>query len=217
MRVEKYGITLRRLTEEDIELVRFHRNSEFIRSKMFYQKIISEEEQKKWFTTINNDWNYYYLIDYKGKTVGMVHGTIESYDERTAHGGILIWDKTALNSPLPVIASICVNDLTFLIMEMKVTTAEVRSDNTIAIVYNKGLGYTIVDEIVEEGKIIMELTKENYIQNAKKVREMVKKISKDPVDLSWDDIEFPENMPVGLYQNLPPYLDKKLKLIYQNT
>jgi len=217
MRVEKYGITLRRLTEEDIELVRHHRNSEFIRLKMFYQKIISSEEQKKWFASINNDWNYYYLIDYKGKTVGMVHGTILSYEERTARGGILIWDKLALNSHLPVIASICVNDLTFLIMEMKVTTAEMRSDNKIAIAYNLSLGYTMLEEYVDEGKIIMELTKENYIKSAKKIRDMVKKISRDPVELSWDDIKFPAVMPAGLYQNLPAYLDEKMKLVYQNS
>lgn len=217
MKVEKYGITLRRLTEDDIELLRFHRNSDFIRSKMFYQKIISAEEQKKWFASINNDWNYYYLIDYKGKTVGMVHGTIESYEDRNARGGILIWDETALNSPLPVIASVCVNDLTFFIMGMKVTTAEVRNDNKIAIAYNFSLGYTILEEIEKEGKIIMELTQENYILSAKKIRDMVKKISKDPVELSWDDIEFPVIIPDGLYQNLPPYLDKKLKLIYQST
>ena len=58
MIIRKYGISLERLTEEDIELVRQHRNSEFIRKRMFYQKMITEEEQKKWFQSINNDFNY---------------------------------------------------------------------------------------------------------------------------------------------------------------
>lgn len=47
MIIKKYGITLERLTEADIELVRQHRNSELIRRRMFYQKQITEEEQKK--------------------------------------------------------------------------------------------------------------------------------------------------------------------------
>lgn len=217
MKVKKYGITLRRLTEDDIELVRQHRNSDFIRSKMFYQKIISAEEQQKWFTSINNDWNYYFLIDYKGKTVGMVHGTIESYEERTARGGIFIWDKVALNSPLPIMASICANDLTLFIIGMERITVEVRSDNKIALNHNRSLGYTVKEQIEAEGKVIMELTQDNYIQSSKKIRGMIKKISKDLVDLSWDDVELPSPLPEGLYQNLPPYLDEKLKLIYQNA
>jgi len=214
MKVEKYGIILRRLTESDIELVRFHRNSEFIKSKMFYQKTITAKEQKKWFQSINNDWNYYFLIDYKGKTVGLVHGTIDSYEERSARGGLFIWDKDALNSHLPVLASVCTTDLTFFIMEMKRTTAEVRKDNQVAIDYNLSFGYIITDEIDNESKIVMELSRENYLKSANKIREMVKKISKDTTDLSWEDITFQENIPEGLYKNLPTYLDKKLKMIY---
>jgi Acetyltransferase (GNAT) domain len=217
MKVKKYGITLRRLTKDDIELVRQHRNSDFIRSKMFYQEIISAEEQKKWFASINNDWNYYFLIDYKGKTVGMVHGTIESYEERTARGGIFIWDKASLNSSLPMIASICANDLTLFILGIKRITVEVRSDNTIALNHNKSIGYTVLEQIETDGKIIMELTKGNYIQSSKKIKEMIKKITKDSTDLSWDDVEMPASLPEGLYQDLPQYLNEKLKLVYQKT
>ncbi len=217
MRVEKYGITLRRLTEDDIELVRFHRNSDFIRSKMFYQKIISKEEQKAWFESINNDWNYYFLIDYKDKTVGLVHGTIESYEERNARGGLFIWDEVALNSHLPVLASVCTTDLTFFIMEMERTTAEVRMDNQVAVDYNLSFGYTILETNEEERKVFMELTRENYVTSSNIVRQMVKRIAKDTTDLSWDDITFPGVIPEGLYQNLPPYLDEKLKIKLSQT
>ncbi len=71
MIIKKYGITLERLTEADIELVRQHRNSELIRRRMFYQNQITEEEQKKWFAKINNDLNYYFLILHKGKKIGL--------------------------------------------------------------------------------------------------------------------------------------------------
>lgn len=210
MIIKKYGIELHRLTEDDIELVRMHRNSEFIRSKMFYQKEITAEEQKQWFTTINNDWNYYFLIHSNDRVVGMVHGTIESYEDKKAKGGLFLWDKKALNSQIPVIASILITDLNFFIMGMKMTSAEVRLDNLVAINYNVALGYTLVSKDEESGKAYMELTKENYLNRAKHIRGLVQKLSKDAPELSWDDISFPEVLPKELYTNLPDYLSEKV-------
>jgi hypothetical protein len=216
MRVDKYGISLHRLTENDIELVRFHRNSDFIRTKMFYQKHISEEEQQNWFQSINNDWNYYFLIRYSDTIVGMVHGTINSYEEKTAKGGLFIWDEKALKSHLPVIASVVTTDLTFFVMQMENTTAEVRNTNKTAINYNLSLGYTIEWEDKKTHKVFMNLTKENYLRSAKQIRSLVKKISKDPSELSWNDITFPNPLPPGLYKKLPLYLSNNLKIKTKN-
>lgn len=216
MKIKKYGIELHRLKEDDIELVRMHRNSDFIRSKMFYQKVISAEEQKQWFTTINNDWNYYFLIYSKEKAVGMVHGTIESYEKRTAKGGLFLWDEKALNSQIPVVASVLITDLTFFIMGMNITSAEVRLDNLIAINYNLALGYTMVSKDEATGKAYMELTKDNYLKSAEQIRGLVRKMSNEPSELSWDDISFPEILPKGLYQDLPDYLAEKLESVKKN-
>ena len=60
--LEQYGITLKRITEEDIELIRIKRNTPEIRTRMAYRKKISEAEQKLWFQGINNHLNYYFLI-----------------------------------------------------------------------------------------------------------------------------------------------------------
>lgn len=206
MIIRKYGITLERLTEDDIELVRQHRNSELIRKRMFYQKQITEEEQKKWFATINNDFNYYFLILHRGKKIGLTHCTIKSYEEGISSGGIFIWEPTAMQSHLPIIASVCATDLIFFLVKMKKSMAEVRADNKIALEYNQKFGYKIVEELSDDEKFVLELTPENYLSTAKTIREMVKKMSNDFSELSWDDIEFPKKKPVGLYENLPDYL-----------
>lgn len=210
MIINKYGITLTRITEEDIEMVRYHRNSDFVRSKMFYQKIISKEAQKKWFQSINNDANYYFIIHYKNKKVGLVHGTITSFESKSAKGGVFIWEQEAINSHLPVLASVCMADMTFLIMDMNYTLAEVRMDNEKAIKYNISFGYKIVKELKNEKKVIMQLSKENYLAASNIVRQMVKRISNETTDLNWDDISFPEILPEKLYKNLPLDLTEKL-------
>ncbi len=206
MIIKKYGITLERLTEADIELVRQHRNSELIRRRMFYQKQITEEEQKAWFSRINNDLNYYFLILHKGKKIGLTHGNIDSYEEGISHGGIFIWEPTAMQSHLPIVASVCATDLIFFLVKMKKSYAEVRADNKIALEYNQKFGYKIVPELSDSEKFVLELTPENYLATAKTIREMVKKMSGDFTELSWDDIEIPKQKPAGLYENLPEHL-----------
>ncbi len=210
MIIKKYGITLERLTEADIELVRQHRNSELIRRRMFYQKQITEEEQKAWFSRINNDLNYYFLILHKGKKIGLTHGNIDSYEKGISHGGIFIWEPTAMQSHLPIVASVCATDLIFFLVKMKKSYAEVRADNKIALEYNQKFGYKIVEELSDAEKFVLELTPENYLVTAKTIREMVKKMSGDFSELSWADIEIPKKKPAGLYEKLPDYLMEHL-------
>lgn len=210
MIIKKYGIELERLRQEDIELVREMRNREDINNKMFYRKEISREEQKKWFKSINNHYNYYYLVTYKEKKIGLIHGKILSFEYGIAEGGLFIWDLAYQNSHLPIIASVCLADITFLIMKMKKTLADVRMDNKKAIDYNLKMGYETVEKIEEEQRLKMELTKENYFEKAGAIRQMVKKISGDPKDISWDDMELTKGDPHRLYTGLPGYLQEKI-------
>ena len=206
MIIRKYGIVLERLTENNIELVRHHRNSELIRKRMFYQQQITEEEQKKWFKTINNDLNYYFIIHHKDKKIGLIHGTVDSFEEGISRGGIFIWEPTAMQSHLPIVASVCATDLIFFLMKIKKSIAEVRTDNKIALEYNQKFGYEIVEDLSDTEKYVLELIPENYLEKAKPIRDMVKKLSNDFTELSWKDIEFPKRKPEGLYENLPSYL-----------
>lgn len=213
MIIEKYGIKLIRLQQEDLELVRRMRNKTEISNKMFFQKIISKTEQQEWFKTINNAHHYYFVIEYKNRKIGLIHGKVHSYKSRIAEGGMFIWDETYQNSHLPVIASICLADITFLIMGMNRTKAEVRKDNTKAIAYNLKLGYSITEEVEAEQKVNMELTKEAYLEKASVLRQTVKKSTRETDDITWDDVYLSTQDMEELYPKLPKYLkeviDKK--------
>lgn len=209
MIIRKYGIELHRLTEDDIELVRQMRNKESIRKKMFFQKEITPEEQKEWFKTINNIYHYYFIIVYKNEKIGLINGKVLSFEKREAEGGMFIWDEVYLNSHIPVVASICLADLTFFIMKMEYTKADVRIDNEVAISYNQKLGYTISSEDKKNEKIHMILTRDNYMSSSEEFRRMVKKISNDPTDLNWDDIQLTDNQ-LELYSGYPDFIQSEL-------
>lgn len=206
MILKKYNIELHRVREEDLEMIRLHRNSDFIKSKMFYQKEISKAEQKQWFSKINNEKYFYFIIKFQNKPVGLAHGIVHSFEKGEAEGGVFFWEKDVLKTHVPVVVSVCMTDLTFLLLKMEKTIAEVRSDNLIAINYNKQLGYSIVNEDIEEGKLLMELKREDYLNKTNKYRALVKKISKDPSDITWEDIQIPKDSPAQQYENLPDSL-----------
>ena len=213
MIIRKYGITLHRLKEEHIELVRQKRNEDATRQFMFYQKIITPEMQQKWFESISNIYNYYFVIEYKNTLIGLVNGKNNDFEKKTSEGGMFIWDENYWATFVPVIASVCMADLSFILIKLEKTFAEVQSKNNRVKEYNKEMGYVLHKEIHEQGKQIYVLTRENYFAKAKKIREAVMKVGKDNTPISWDDIDFSQvtaKEKLQLYTGGPDYLQKEV-------
>ena len=73
MIIERYGITLKSLGVEDLETVRVWRNSDLVRPYMFYQEIISKSEQESWFSKLEPLNDFYFIIEYKQKPIGLIN------------------------------------------------------------------------------------------------------------------------------------------------
>src|SRR6185437_10436445 len=106
MIVEHYGIKYSRVTEEDIELIRYWRNQPFIRDTMQFREYITAEMQKKWFEKINNKYNYYFIIEVDNKKIGVINYKDQGSNFGDAEGGIFIWDKDYWGTPIPVFAAL---------------------------------------------------------------------------------------------------------------
>ena len=67
-------IKLNTLTESDIELVRNWRNSKDVAKYMYTENEISREQQKKWFTSIQNRNDCkYWIIEYNNSKLGLAN------------------------------------------------------------------------------------------------------------------------------------------------
>ena len=65
-------IKLRKIDENDIELVRQWRNSKHVSAFMFTDSTITEKQQQLWFKKINlENSSIYWIIEYKGKKLGL--------------------------------------------------------------------------------------------------------------------------------------------------
>jgi len=71
--LKQYGVTLTRIDEANIELVRYWRNQSDIINFMEYKNYITPSNQKKWFASVNNKWNYYFIIEFENKKIGLIN------------------------------------------------------------------------------------------------------------------------------------------------
>jgi UDP-4-amino-4,6-dideoxy-N-acetyl-beta-L-altrosamine N-acetyltransferase len=163
MIVEQYGLVYKRLTESDIEVVRYWRNLPFIRNTMQFRDYITPNMQKAWFKNVNNKYNYYFIIEDKGKKIGMISCKDTEPDTSIAEGGIFIWDKNYWGTPIPVFAALSMLEAVFEVFRSgNASIATVSRFNQRAIEFNKLLGYSIYEDKPENEFIKLILTEENY-------------------------------------------------------
>lgn len=145
MKICKYGITLSRLRQEDIEFVRQKRNSEQVRQFMEFREEITPEMQQRWFDGINNFENFYYIIDCKGIKIGLLNDKNMDWSARTSESGLFLWDVDYINTIIPVLASLCLLEAGFYFLNWNTSYIKVLRDNPKAIQYVTGLGYRLCE------------------------------------------------------------------------
>ncbi|WP_198305852.1 GNAT family N-acetyltransferase [Arcobacter vandammei] len=147
MILKQDNILLRRVEEKDIEMIRNWRNDPKISQYMSFRDYITQEMQKKWFEKINNDNNYFFIINIENTDIGMVDVKNIDYSQKIAEGGIFIYDDKYLSSIYPLFASYLVINFVFDTLKLEKFKAQIMEDNKRAIRYNKSLGFKPTDEI----------------------------------------------------------------------
>ncbi len=183
MIIRNFGIILSQLTLEDIELVRYWRNSKEISKVMEYQKFITEEEQKKWFHSLNPHSDFYFLINYKGVKVGLIHTSHINWKDKTADAGLFVWDKNYLGTHIPVLASLAMLECFFENFGLKKYFAKVGRENSIAIRYNLTLGFSLHEKSDNSNFDFYVLEKESYLKASEKLRRFVSTVSSENAQL----------------------------------
>ncbi|MDO5343185.1 MAG: GNAT family N-acetyltransferase [Bacteroidia bacterium] len=168
MILEGYGVKLHRLTEDKIELLRRWRNDPKIQQYMGYREHITAEMQKAWFKKIDNEHNFYFIIEYDGKEIGCINIKDVDYEKKTGEPGIFIWDDDYLNTDVPMRASFCQFDFIWDTLKLESLHIHVLKSNTRALRHNAFWGYEILpgqDDIELQEYI---LTKEDMLKNIKR-------------------------------------------------
>jgi RimJ/RimL family protein N-acetyltransferase len=215
MLLQKFGLILRRLEQNDIELVRQMRNSESISRFMMYREHITPEMQLKWFKSINNTNNFYFIIEYLGEKIGLVNDKNIDWIRKTSEGGLFIWEERYRNSIIPLLVSVCIIEMAFYVLNWEKSEVIVLKSNQQAIDYNLRLGFIIQDE--SENEIVkMVLTRENYELKAKKITEAAITLNQENSDmiLTLEPQDFKSGLALfieRLLENSPAKLEQNIE------
>lgn len=168
MKLVKYSVTLKRLTTDELELLRVKRNE--VRHLMEYQEYITPEMQLKWFESINNRNNFYYIIEYQNEKIGLINQKDVSHDQNTMNSGLFLFDEKYYQSFIPVCASLMLIEIGFYIFATGPSYIQVMHNNQRAINYNKSLGYVLCNNQEKAINQRYILTKENFEKHAARLQ-----------------------------------------------
>lgn len=87
-------IELRKLTIDDIEMVRNWRNSKEVSSYMYTETYIKMEEQLKWFNNIDWEKSIYWIIEFNGKGLGLASVTSIDRTLQSCYWAFYLGDTT---------------------------------------------------------------------------------------------------------------------------
>ena len=187
MKVLRYGIVLERLNENHLEMVRHWRNDKKISKYMFHHGEITTEMQQEWFQSINNLSNFFFLIHYHNKPVGLINMSAIDWDKHEAYSGLFIYDDTFLGTDVPVRASLAMLDVFFLLAGIKKVYAKVRGNNKVAHRYNTALGFVRTRKIELGLGFEYELDRTEYFIQADKLRRLAEKIDGNYTEILFEN------------------------------
>lgn len=206
MIISKYNIKFTRLREEDIELVRKWRNHDSIRKYMVYREHITPEMQREWFRSVDNNNNLYFIIEFKGKKIGLINGKDINWADKTMETGIFIWNRYYRKTHIPTLCTLIFAELGVAIWDLK-PRATILKSNVTALKYNKMLGFRIIEDDPDKEYVKLEMDRDSSGFIAKKLRAAINLLAGDePIRLEFER----EDLERGIYAVIMDGLDKSL-------
>lgn len=182
----RYGITLQRLCKEQTEMVHLWRNDEKISHFMFYKGEITPSMQTEWFVEIDNEQNFFFVVIYREAPIGLINISSIDWENKTAYTGLFIYDEKFWATDVPVMASLAMLDVFFLLFNVRIVYAKVKGDNTIAHNYNSALGFRRIKKIEFALGYEYMLQKEIYLLTTKELRNAAMRLKGNSTMIEFD-------------------------------
>lgn len=138
--IENYGVRLKRLTKDKIEMIRIWRNDPKISQYMEFRDEITPKMQEKWFNSINNEDNMYYIIEYNGEEIGLINIKDIDHKKKSGESGVFIYSDKYLNSDISYRAHLCLFDYYFIDLGYTELHAHILESNKRASRFTEFLG-----------------------------------------------------------------------------
>lgn len=161
--------SLRSIESDDIQLLRYWRNLDHVRCRMFMTNYIERDGQQKWFESLNYNLVRYFIFSLESKDIGCVNLTKINLSEKTFEGGVFCGDANYLNHWVNIWACVKIYNYAFFELNLETSYAAILKDNKPALSLNKSLGYKFVEDVDQNiGRFV--LTRNEYVVASKKIQ-----------------------------------------------
>ena len=145
------NVSMREIENDDIQLIRYWRNLDHVRSRMVMQNYIERDGQRRWFENLTRNTSFYFIYGLGSRDIGCVNCTKIDRGKKSFEGGIFCGDTEYLNHWVNILACLKMYDFAFDELGLEVSYATILLDNPTALNLNTQLGYSMVDS--EENNI----------------------------------------------------------------
>jgi RimJ/RimL family protein N-acetyltransferase len=157
------SITLTKLNEGNLELLRNWRNTPEISKNMEFSGYITSEDQKIWFNNLCNETNYYFIIHYQNRKIGLIHLNKFDPDIASAHAGLFIAENEFTGTGISLGASLLLLTYAFDELKLDIVYAKIKRNNLSALEYNSGLGF-VFEKTLNESFSLYKTTKHDFLE-----------------------------------------------------
>jgi RimJ/RimL family protein N-acetyltransferase len=172
--------SLRSIELDDIQLLRYWRNLDHVRSRMVIKNHIERSDQRKWFDGLNQSLARYFIFSLDSRDVGCVNLTNIDIREKKFEGGIFCGDVDFLNHWINVWACISIYNYAFFDLKLETSSATILKDNEPALSLNKSLGYKFTGD-VGTNVSRFELRRKDYVIASEKIQRYLRDFAKQPL------------------------------------
>ncbi len=160
------GFFVRQISFDDVQLLRFWRNSEGIRQFMADRSVIAPKAQRDWYLNIDWENEHRFIYGLGSLDVGAIHAELSDLSFEV---GIMCGNPALLGHWVNLVAALYIYDLAFIGFGKEVAFATIRKENLPSLRLSMALGF-VEDESVAEGLLRFRLYRENYLMTRVKFR-----------------------------------------------
>lgn len=158
----RYGVTLRSLQADELEMVRQWRNDPAIASLMLDQTYITSEMQQAWFARLQHSTTACYLVaHFRDQPIGVASLTAIDRGQGSCEPGMYIYPEAFRHNLVPFCVAFALNDLAFETFGLSRLDGKIFADNQPSLRFHEACGYRRTGG-EQEGLIRFALTPDDY-------------------------------------------------------
>lgn len=139
-----YGIEVKPVSSDDIEILRLWRNSKSIRERMYDKKLISAEKQKRWYSHVQTTrQEAHWVVWCNGVRTGWmkIKAEVPLDVAKTVDVGMYVGDSSVKHGLLGFAMGLMQIDIVFDVLSIPKIEMTINEDNPQLLRFNNVLGY----------------------------------------------------------------------------